>query len=89
MENRNGLAVDLMVMQSNGTVERGAGLSMAMDLPGSHRKTLGGDKNYDAREFVEDVQALGVTPHVAQKARSSAIDGRTTRHPGYDASQKV
>ena len=29
-----------------------------------------------------------VTPHVAQKARHSAIDGRTTRHEGYAASQK-
>jgi len=29
-----------------------------------------------------------VTPHVAQKSRHSAIDGRTTRHPGYAKSQR-
>jgi Transposase DDE domain len=37
------------------------------------------------------MRRLGVTPHVAQNnnGRRSAIDGRTTRHPGYTASQRV
>jgi transposase len=91
MENRNGLAVDARVTKATGTAEREAAFDMAEDLPGSHRKTLGGDKNYDTRELVEDLQSLNVTPHVAQNTanRSSAIDGRTTRHDGYEVSQRV
>jgi Transposase DDE domain len=51
---------------------------------------LGGDKNFDTQEFVRDMRAIGVTPHVAQNNtnRKSAIDGRTTRHEGYGISQQ-
>ena len=54
------------------------------------RLTLGADKKYDTADFVERMRALGVTPHVAQNIvnRSSAIDERTTRHPGYETSQQ-
>jgi Transposase DDE domain len=53
--------------------------------------TLGGDKGYDAASFVADMRALNVTPHIAQNTsgRRSAIDARTTRHPGYAASQQT
>ena len=54
----------------------------------SNRLTLGADKAYDAREFVADLRQKCVTPHVAQKTRSSAIDGRTTRHTGYAVSSR-
>jgi len=58
--------------------------------PGSHRLTLGADKAYDVHEFVDDLRDLNVTPHIAQNTtnRSSAIDTRTTRHPGYAMSQQ-
>ena len=59
---------------------------MARSLPGAHQKTLGADKGYDTRDFVADIRFARITPHVAQNAgprRRSAIDGRTTRHPGY------
>ena len=58
--------------------------------PGSRRITLGADKAYDTREFVDDLRDLNVTPHVAQNTpmASSAIDDRTTRHPGYAISQQ-
>jgi hypothetical protein len=62
---------------------------MAADCPGAHQKTIGADKNYDTKGFVAEMRRLGVTPHVAQNtARSggSAIDGRTTRHEGYEKS---
>lgn len=88
MENRNGLAVDACVTEASGTAERDAALSMAMDLPGTHRKTLGGDKNYDTREQNEELRALNITPHPAAK-KQTALDGRTLRHSGYEASQKV
>jgi transposase len=90
MENRHGLVVDSCVTQATGTAEREAALAMAEAIPGQHRVTLGADKNYDTHDFVRDLRELQVTPHVAQNTsgRSSAIDGRTTRHPGYAVSQR-
>jgi transposase len=88
MENRNGLAVDANVTEANGTAERDAALSMAMDLPGKHRKTLGADKNYDVQEHNEELRSMNVTPHPATK-KHTKIDGRTLRHEGYEASQIV
>lgn len=65
---------------------------MIADLPDTHRVTVGGDKNYDTKGFVHQLRTMGVTPHVAQypetATRGSAIDARTTRHPGYAASQQ-
>ena len=87
MENRNGLAVDVRLTEANGTAERDAAHDMALDLPGSHRKTLGADKGYDVAEHVEDIRLAGVTPHIARK-NTSVLDMRTTRHPGYDVSQR-
>ena len=53
--------------------------------------TLGADKGYDAEDFVNELRSMNVTPHVAQNTigRSSAIDGRTTRHAGYAISQRI
>jgi transposase len=93
MENRNGLLVDLRIAEANGTAERDLALEMVGDrLPGIKRITLGGDKGYDTKDFVEECGWRGVTPHVAQNItdqRGSAIDGRTTRHPGYSISQRI
>ncbi len=91
MENRHGLVVDTQVTEATGTAEREAAVSMVEALPGAPRKTLGGDKLFDTHDFVQDVRARGVTPHVAQhtKGRTSAVDGRTTRHPGYAISQRT
>ena len=91
MENRHGLVVDGRLTQATGDAEREAARAMAEVIPGQGRVTLGGDKAYDTAPFVEDLRALNVTPHVAQNTtgRRSAIDGRTTRHPGYAASLKA
>src|SRR5690606_22615873 len=90
-ENRNGLVVRATLSRASGTAEREAALSMLHAVPGNHRITVGADKNYDVHSFVAEARALGVTPHVAQNDtnRRSAIDGRTTRHVGYDISQRV
>jgi len=90
MENRNGLIVQGDLTQADGHAERKAALDMVhRHSPGSTlRLTLGADKGYDAGGFVSDLRKACVTPHVAQKARYSAIDGRTTRHEGYALSQK-
>jgi len=89
MENRNGLVVDTRVTVAGGTGERDAALSMAKGIPGRRLATLGGDKGYDTRGFVEAQRELEVTPHVAQVThRTSGIDERTTRHAGYAVSQR-
>ena len=90
MENRNGLIVGTEVTQADGHAERRAALGMIhRQSPGSTRRlTLAADKGYDCADFVKDLRRACVTPHVAQKIRYSAIDGRTTRHPGYAVSLK-
>lgn len=89
IENRNGLVVDTRVTQATGTAEREAAIEMVEALSGTHRVTLGADKNYDTQDCVDRLRCAHATPHVAQNDtnRSSAIDGRTTRHSGYAVSQ--
>ena len=89
MENRSGLVVDTDVTPADGYGERHAALTMVEALPGD-RVTLGGDKAYDDAGFVAELRHMAVTPHVAQntKNRRSAIDARTTGHPGYAISQQ-
>lgn len=87
MENRNGLVVDAETTLATGTAERDAALTMAKRSMTKAGSTLGADKGYDAAGFVKELRALKITPHVAQK-KHSAIDGRTTRHGGYEVSLK-
>jgi transposase len=89
-ENRHGLIVQADLSSATGRAER----KTALALIRKERKetkgwlTLAADKNYDANEFVTQVRALDVTPHVARKTKHSAIDGRTTNGEGYGISQK-
>jgi transposase len=97
MDNRHGLAVGGMVTQATGKAEREASEAMlkAKAKSASGRITVGEDKAYDTADHVATLRSAGVTPHVTQnnaetrtgKRRRSAIDGRTTRHPGYAMSQ--
>ena len=91
MENRHGLVVDATLTHATGTAEREAALTMLGRMKGRHRITLAADKAYDTVHFVAALREIGVTPHVAQNVngRRSAIDGRTTRHPGYAVSQRI
>lgn len=101
MENRAKLAVDTRLTIASGTAERTAAIEMLRDLPGEQQKTVGGDKNFDTSGFVAACREINVTPHVARNTyqyetktgkrvtRESAIDERTTRHPGYVVSQVV
>ena len=89
MENRNGLVVDIEVTRATGTAEREAAKTMLnRSTDKNRRKTLGADAGYDAPDFADDCRKHNASPHVAQK-KYSAIDGRTTRHGGYTASQRV
>jgi transposase len=90
-ENRHGFIVDTAVTDAMGTAERDAALMMLGELPLTARRvTVGGDKNFDMPTWVAAVRQMGITPHVAQHTthRRSAIDRRTTRHPGYALSQR-
>lgn len=91
MENRNGLIVVPSVTHATGTAERDAAEEMVEQVSGDRRITLAGDKNYDTNELVLALRKLKVTPHVSantERKGGSAIDARTTRHPGYAVSQK-
>jgi transposase len=88
MENRNGLVVDVALTQATGTAEREAALEMLGEIPSKRRITVGGDKNYDTKEFVTECRSMTITPHVARR-KTSILDGRTTRHPGYHISQRI
>lgn len=88
MENRHGLAVDVETTRASGTAEREAAkLMVARTI--KKPATLGADKGYDVAEFVQAMREAKVTPHVAQKAKHSAIDARTSRHSGYKTSLKI
>lgn len=97
MENRNGLAVGGDVTHATGTAEREAAIAILDSRVTARRITLGADKGYDVADFVEALREREVTPHVAingnirksGKPRRTAIDRRTTRHPGYAISQVV
>ena len=87
MENRNGLIVDAMVTEADGTAERDAALLMLdqRQKDGSRRITVGADKAYDTKDFVTTAREFNVTVHATKndKGRRSNLDRRTTRHPGY------
>jgi hypothetical protein len=87
MDNRHGLVVNTRLTQASGRAEPEAALAMVEEIAGFGRVTLGADKGYDQKELVRELREHRVTPHVAQKP-NSAIDGRTTRRPGYLLSQR-
>lgn len=91
MENRHALIVDHQTTHASGTAERQAAVAMVARLPSARRVTVAADKNYDTRLCVAELRSVQATPHVTQNVsnRSSAIDGRTTRHPGYAVSQRI
>ena len=90
-ENRHGFIIDTAVTNATGTAERDAAIALLGELPLTTRRvTVGADKNFDTAAWVAAVRQMGITPHVAPhtRRRRSAIDGRTTRHPGYALSQR-
>ena len=90
-ENRHGFIIDTAVTNATGTAERDAAIALLGELPVTTRRvTVGADKNFDTAAWVAAVRQMGITPHVAPhtRRRRSAIDGRTTRHPGYALSQR-
>ncbi len=89
MENRHGLAVVTETTVATGTAERQAAHCVATSRLGRGRITLGGEQASDTQPFVTTCRTFRSTPHVAQRRDVSAIDRRTTRHPGYALSQRA
>ena len=92
MEHRNALLVDIELTEANGYAERDTALELLTRLPATkRRRTVAGDKAYDTAGFVAEVRALRITPHLAPNTtrQRSTIDGRTTRHPGHQTSQRI
>ena len=87
LDNRQGLVANVCATHATGTAARDAAV-LLLEASASPGSTVGADKGYDVARFVADVRVQDVTPHVAQKVRGSAIDGRTTRHAGYHVSQR-
>jgi transposase len=89
-ENRNGLIVSALLTEADGYAERLAATEMLEEVAGKRRITLGADKGFDTEDFVAECRKRNVTPHVAQNTtnRASRVDGRTTRHEGYEISQR-
>lgn len=91
MENRNGLIVKAAASHATGKAEREVAANLLRALSGRKKRTVGADKNYDTAAFVAECRTMNITPHVARndnRAGGSAIDGRTSRHTSYQASQK-
>ena len=91
VENRNGLIVNAMAWEANGTAERDTALVMLEQIAGTKRVTVGGDKGFDTADFISECRHMQVTPPVAQnegRRGGSALDQRTTRHESYRISQK-
>ena len=98
MENRHGLIVNAMVTQADGTAERDAALLMLYRQWRSRRPrrrtapmSVGADKAYDTRDFVETAREMDFRAHVTQNSKrpgGSSIDERTTRHASYQVSQR-
>ncbi len=91
-DNRHGLVVNVQTTKATGTAERDAAAEMLGEIAVREKHiTVGADKAYDTQGFVQACRAIEVTPHVAQNLTrngGSAIDGRTTRHAGYEISQR-
>ena len=83
MENRNGLVVNALLTCASGTAEREAALAMLAQRPQKKRVTVGGDKAYDTRDFVADLRACQVTPHVAQNKGTAQRDRPAHHAPSW------
>jgi transposase len=92
MENRSGLVVGAVVTHADGRGERAAALAMLDTVPGKQPKSVGADKAYDTRDFIDACRVRNVIPHVTcndTRRGGSAIDGRTTRYTAYALSQTI
>jgi IS5 family transposase len=94
MENRHGLCVQVEVTSATEVTESSAAaklLAQQIDLGEKAPATVGGDKGYHNKGFVTFCRENDIAPHVApvKDRKVAGLDGRTTRHAGYQTSQKI
>jgi transposase len=102
MENRNGLIVKPCVTQAGKREEPRAALAMLQRIVHRVRAkrpageemeiTVGADKAYQEKGFIEGLRELGVIPHVAEYQRSlpqwpNCLTASEREHPGFGISQ--
>ena len=93
-DNRHGLIASAVVTTADGHAEREAAKAMIADArqvaDETAEITLGADKGYDAREFIDALTELDVLPHVAQNTshRRSAVPDEIADSDGYAISQQ-
>ena len=91
MENRHGLCVDIRARDVLTTESAGAkALLQRQRGKGIRPTTLGADKGYHCKDFVAHLREHKIAPHIAQieGRRTPGLDARTTRHVGYQISQR-
>jgi transposase len=93
MENRNGLVLGLSVTAPNDNAEVKAAEALLDEQKrlGIEPDSLGADKGYCQRGFVEGLRGRGIKPHIAriEGRRLPGMDGRTTGSKSYAVSQRV
>jgi hypothetical protein len=94
-DNRHGLIASAVVTVADGHAEREAAKAMINDVVQANNDpeatiTLGADKGYDAREFIDALTDMKVIPHVAQNTsgRRSAVPDEIANTEGYSISQQ-
>lgn len=91
MENRSGLLIDLSITDS--TLAEPKAAAPLLDRRRQARRdlrTLGADKGYHTKGFVETLRGRRIVPHIAriEGRHTPGLDGRTTRHASYATSQR-
>lgn len=93
MENRNGLVLGLSVTppHDNAEVKAAERLLDEQRRQSIEPDSLGADKGYCQRGFVEHLRRRRIKPHIAQieGRKVPGLDGRTTGSKGYAISQRV
>ena len=91
MENRSGLCIDLLITDATLAEHKAARqLLTRARRRRIHPKTLGADKGYHVKDFVQHLREHKIKPHIARidGRKTPGLDGRTTRTEGYKVSQR-
>jgi Transposase DDE domain len=91
MENRHALVVDTRLTLATGTTKREVALAMVADPPRQSSDHARGRQGLRCGRVCRRPARVQCDAAVAQNTtnRRSAIDGRTTRHPGYAVSGRM
>jgi transposase len=91
MENRSGLCVDLLITDATLAEHQAARQLLTRARRRKiHPKTLGADKGYHVKDFVQHLREHKIKPHIARidGRKTPGLDGRTSCTEGYKVSQR-